>query len=175
MFESGSTLTSSPGAPLPNNTNRSHSSPHTHIRRIPYTTNAISIRRASALVGQRRCDAAGWRRGKENDVVWQWRWGPRAAAEIGEVAVGRSIAEFMAERASRGSAGRGAGPGRGASSGAGGEEGRDEELGRRRARAHREEAQKRLAALLKGFEHAAGGDLAGTTVVPHLISLSETK
>jgi hypothetical protein len=32
------------------------------------------------------------------------------------------------------------------------------------ARAHREESQKRLAALLKGVERAAGGDLAGVTV-----------
>ena len=101
--------------------------------------------------------------GEENDVVWEWRWGPRAAAEIGEVAVGRFVAEFMAERASRGGAGGGGGPGRSAGSGAGGEEGSDEELGGRRARAHRDEAQKRLAALLKGVEHAAGGDLAGAT------------
>ena len=67
-------------------------------------------------------------RGKENGVVWEWRWGPRAAAEIGEVAVGWFVAEFIAERTRRGSAGGGGGPGRGAGSGAGGEERSDEEL-----------------------------------------------
>ncbi|KAF8272190.1 MAGE family-domain-containing protein [Lactarius quietus] len=96
--------------------------------------------------------------GEENDVAWEWRWGPRAAVEIGEVAVARFVAEFMAERASGGGAAGSAG------GGAGGEEGSDEEVGGRRARAHREEAQKRLAALLKGVELAAGGDLAGPTV-----------
>lgn len=97
--------------------------------------------------------------GEENDVVWEWRWGPRAAAEIGEAAVARFVAEFMAERASGG-----AGGGRNAGGGAGGEEGSDEEVGGRGARALREEAQKRLAALLKGVELAAGGDLADPTV-----------
>ena len=108
--------------------------------------------------------AGGGGGGEENDVVWEWRWGPRAAAEIGEAAVARFVAEFMAERASRGGAGGGGGTGRSAGSGAGGEEGSDEEAGGRGARAHREEAQKRLAALLKGVELAAGGDLGGPTV-----------
>ncbi|KAH9054702.1 MAGE-domain-containing protein [Lactarius vividus] len=107
---------------------------------------------------------AGSGGGEGDDVVWEWRWGPRAAAEIGEAAVARFVAEFMAERASRGGAGGGGGPGRGAGGGAGSDEGSDEEVGGRRARAHREEAQKRLAALLKGVEHAAGGELADATV-----------
>src|SRR5580698_9946122 len=68
--------------------------------------------------------------GDENDVRWEWRWGPRAAAEIGEAAVARFVAEFMAERASGGG-----GAGRNAADGAGGEEGSDEEVGGRRARA----------------------------------------
>jgi len=42
--------------------------------------------------------------------------------------------------------------------------GGDEGVGGRRVRAHHEEAQKRLAALLKGVELAAGGDLAGGTL-----------
>ena len=50
--------------------------------------------------------------GEEIDVVWEWRWGPRAVR-----------AEFKAERASRGSAGGSGGPGRSAGSGAGGERG----------------------------------------------------
>ncbi|KAH9168580.1 MAGE-domain-containing protein [Lactarius sanguifluus] len=92
----------------------------------------------------------------ENDTVWEWRWGPRAAAEIGEAAVARFVAD-------RGGAG-GGGPGRGAGGGAGSDEGSDEEVGGRRAKAHREEAQKRLAALFKGVELAAGGELADATV-----------
>ena len=113
-------------------------------------------RRAGAGAAQQ----AGGGGGEENDVVWEWRWGPRAAAEIGEVAVARFVADFMAERASGGG-----GAGRNGGGGAGGEEeGSDEEVGGRGARAHREEAQKRLAALLKGVELAAGGDLSGPTV-----------
>ena len=60
-----------------------------------------------------------------------------------------AVGRFMAERANRGSAGRGGGPGRSAGSGAGSEDGSDEELGERRARAHREEALKRIVVLLK--------------------------
>ena len=107
--------------------------------------------------------------GEDNDVAWEWRWGPRAAAEIGEAAVAQFVAEFMAERASRrGGADADAGGaegGSGAATGAGGDgEGSDEEGGGRRGRAQREEAQKRLAALLKGVERSAGGDLSGVTV-----------
>jgi hypothetical protein len=39
----------------------------------------------------------------------------------------------------------------------------DDEAGGRGARARREDSQRRLAALLKGVERAAGGDLAGVT------------
>ncbi|KAI0247312.1 hypothetical protein BJV78DRAFT_1157261 [Lactifluus subvellereus] len=53
----------------------------------------------------------------------------------------------------------------GASAGAGGDgEGSDGEGGGRRGRAQSEEAQKRLAALLKDVKRAAGGDLSGVTV-----------
>ena len=37
--------------------------------------------------------------GEENDAIWEWRWGPRKVAEIGEVVIGRFIAEFMASAA----------------------------------------------------------------------------
>jgi len=94
--------------------------------------------------------------GEDAGVMWEWRWGPRAMAEIGETAVARFVAEFMAERA--GPAGRA--PGDGGADG----DASDEEGGGRRGRAHREEAQKRLAALLKGVERSAGGELAGVTV-----------
>jgi len=34
--------------------------------------------------------------GEENEVAWERRWGPRAAAQIGEVAVARFITDFVA-------------------------------------------------------------------------------
>ncbi|KAI0295323.1 MAGE family-domain-containing protein, partial [Multifurca ochricompacta] len=92
--------------------------------------------------------AQGGGGGEENDVAWEWRWGPRAAAEIGEAAVAQFVAEFMAERASR----------------AGNGEGSDEDVGRRKTKAYREDARKRLAALLRSVERAAGGELAGVSV-----------
>jgi hypothetical protein len=98
--------------------------------------------------------------GDDNDAAWEWRWGPRAVAEIGEAAVASFVAEFMAERASGGGGPRGSAAGDGAGDG----DVSDEEGGGRTAGAHREEAQRRLAALFKGVERAAGGDLAGVTV-----------
>ena len=105
--------------------------------------------------------------GGEDDVAWEWRWGPRAMAEIGEAAIGHFVAEFMAERASggggAGAGGGGSGSGGRAAAGDGGGDGEvsDDETGGRGARARCEDAQRRLAVLLKGVERAAGGDLAG--------------
>jgi len=82
-------------------------------------------------------------------------------AEIGEAAVAHFVAEFMAERASRG--GR---PGGRAATGDGdgdGEVSDEEGGGIRRERTHGEEAQRKLAVLLKGVERAAGAELAGVT------------
>lgn len=103
--------------------------------------------------------------GEDNDVAWEWRWGPRAMAEIGEEAIARFVAEFMAERASGGGGAGGGGSGSGGRAAAGGGDGEvsDDEAGGRGARARREDAQRRLATLLKGVERAAGGDLAGVT------------
>ncbi len=96
--------------------------------------------------------------GDEGDVAWEWRWGPRAMAEIGETAVAHFVAEFMAERASGGGGGGGGSSssgGRTAAGGGGGDgEVSDDEAGGRGGK---------LAALLKGVECAAGGDLAGVT------------
>ncbi|KAH9992547.1 MAGE family-domain-containing protein, partial [Russula compacta] len=110
--------------------------------------------------------------GEESDVAWEWRWGPRALAEIGEVAVARFVAEFMAERASSRGGSTGGGPaGRVASNGGGigdGEASEEEGEGEgdggrgrgRRTGARGEEAQRRLAALLRGVERARAGSLA---------------
>ena len=103
--------------------------------------------------------------GEDSDVAWEWRWGPRAASEIGEAAVAGFVAEFLAERTSRGVGAGPGGVGGSSTSGGGGDgDGSDEEGGGRRGRAHREDAKKRLAALLKGIERAAGGNLSGITV-----------
>jgi len=34
--------------------------------------------------------------GEDNDVAWEWRWGPHAMAEISKTAIAHFIAEFMA-------------------------------------------------------------------------------
>ena len=105
--------------------------------------------------------------GEDNDAAWEWRWGPRAMAEIGEEAIAHFVAEFMAERASGGGGAGGGGGGSGgrAAAGDGGGDGEvsDDEAGGRGARARREDAQRRLVTLLKGVERAAGGDLTGVT------------
>jgi melanoma-associated antigen len=102
--------------------------------------------------------------GEDSDVAWEWRWGPRAASEIGEAAVAGFVAEFLAERTSRGVGGGPGGAGGSTSGGGGDGDGSDEDVGDRRGRAHREDAKKRLAALLKSVERAAGGDLSDITV-----------
>jgi len=88
-------------------------------------------------------------------------------AEIGEEAIAHFVAEFMAERASGGGGAGGGGSGSGgrAAAGDGGGDGEvsDDEAGGRGARARREDAQRRLVALLKGVERAAGAELAGVT------------
>jgi hypothetical protein len=64
--------------------------------------------------------------------------------EIVEAAVAQFVAQFMTKRASRGGGSAGAGAG-------------GDSEGMRRLRAEREEAQKRLAALLKGVERLRAG------------------
>jgi len=96
--------------------------------------------------------------GDDNDAEHGSGGGARAA-EISEAAVARFVAEFMAERASGGGGARGSAAGDGGGDGEVSDEGSTHT-----ARVHREESQRRLAALLKGVERAAGGDLAGVTV-----------
>ncbi|KAA1473317.1 MAGE-domain-containing protein [Dentipellis sp. KUC8613] len=84
----------------------------------------------------------------DGETTWEWRWGPRAGAEVGEVAIARFVAEFMAERGAAGAA-----------DGSDDEEEGGQE-GRRKRKKRAEEAQRRLTALTKGIEKAAGGELA---------------
>ena len=82
----------------------------------------------------------------DGEVAWEWRWGARAMTEIGEAPVARFVAEFIAERM--------------ASNDSGSEDEDDDgEAARKRAKKRKEEANKRLDALTKGIEKAAGGDL----------------
>ncbi|ETW76530.1 hypothetical protein HETIRDRAFT_455067 [Heterobasidion irregulare TC 32-1] len=82
----------------------------------------------------------------DGEVAWEWRWGVRAMTEIGEAPVARFVAEFIAERMASNDS-----------------ESEDEddngEAARKRAKKRKEEANKRLDALTKGIEKAAGGDL----------------
>ncbi|KAI0321546.1 MAGE family-domain-containing protein [Amylostereum chailletii] len=79
-------------------------------------------------------------------ATFEWRWGPRAGAEVGEKAIARFVAEFMAER--RGEV----------------EESSDEDeeprARKQRQRQRDEDAQKRLDMMMRGIERASGGDLA---------------
>lgn len=77
---------------------------------------------------------------------FEWRWGPRAIAEIGEQAVARFVADFMVER-------------RQEVLEVSSDE--DEGLGRRRERGRggRDNAEARMEKMLKGIETAAGGTL----------------
>ncbi|KAI0052835.1 MAGE-domain-containing protein [Auriscalpium vulgare] len=78
----------------------------------------------------------------------EWRWGPRAAAEVGEAGVARFVAEFMADRM-------------GGEAADGGESDDDMDAGQRRRveKKRKEEAQKRLEGLARSIERAAGGEL----------------
>ena len=80
----------------------------------------------------------------DGEAAWEWRWGPRAASEVGEAGIARFVAGFMADRLAGGD-----------------DENSDDETGDARMRRRRsEEHKKRLAALMKGIERAAGGELA---------------
>lgn len=83
----------------------------------------------------------------DGDAAFEWRWGPRATAEVGEMGIGKFVADFLEERM------READP----------EDDDDDmdERAARKARQNREEqSAKRMEALVRGIERAAGGSLA---------------
>lgn len=73
--------------------------------------------------------------GDDGGAVFEWRWGGRAMAEVGEKAIARFVAEFMVER-----------PGDDSEEEDGG--GQQDEDGSRK---------KQLDAIMKGIERAAAG------------------
>ncbi|KAH8113089.1 MAGE-domain-containing protein [Phellopilus nigrolimitatus] len=87
-------------------------------------------------------------RGNDNDdegASYEWRWGARAYAEVGEKALARFVAEFMAERVLLGAAG-------------GGGDDDDDETQRRIP--DEEERERVLENMLKDITRAAGGRLS---------------
>ncbi|KAK7696489.1 hypothetical protein QCA50_001146 [Cerrena zonata] len=54
-------------------------------------------RAAGASQAPKRTSGGGWG-GDEDDNQYEWRWGPRAFAEVGEVAIAQFVAEFMVLR-----------------------------------------------------------------------------
>lgn len=79
--------------------------------------------------------------------AFEWRWGPRAMAEVGEMGIGKFVADFLEERMREADF-----------------EDDDEDMDERaaqKARQKREEqSAKRMEALVRGIERAAGGPLA---------------
>ncbi|KAI0686462.1 MAGE family-domain-containing protein [Cytidiella melzeri] len=81
--------------------------------------------------------------GEDEGDTWEWKWGPRAMAEIGEADMARFVAEFMVDSSMMG------------------EEDDDGE-----ARAVNEaRRKKKLETMMKGVERASGGDLVDVAVV----------
>ena len=81
----------------------------------------------------------------EEDAVYEWKWGTRAHAEVGEEAIGQFIGEFMVERALKDKEA---------------EEDADNNNGKKRKpRNIEEERDKMLETMMKGISRAAGGSL----------------
>lgn len=87
----------------------------------------------------------------EEDAVYEWKWGPRAHAEVGEEAVAQFIGEFMVERALKDKEV---------------EEEAEAENGRGRKNKTQnieEDKEKMLETMMKGITRAAGGNLNSLT------------
>lgn len=78
--------------------------------------------------------AAATQNGNAEEIAFEWRWGPRSMAEVGEADIARFVSEFMVERG-RAEAG----------------EDDDEEV---------PQTQKTTDAMYKGIERSAGGELS---------------
>ena len=103
--------------------------------------------RVSGAPGKRGRGAASQAQNDNEGDAYEWRWGPRAFAEVGELGIARFVAEFMAERRA-----------------APGVESSDDEEGDARARRARkkqreEDSEKKLQVMMRGIERAAGGEL----------------
>ena len=77
-------------------------------------------------------------------MTYEWRWGARSHAEVGEQALAAFVAEFMAERTLRDQD----------------DDDDDEGDGRRHTQ---QEAEKIVATIMKDIKRAAGGQLKDIT------------
>ncbi|VDB83147.1 unnamed protein product [Peniophora sp. CBMAI 1063] len=103
--------------------------------------------RVGGAPGKRGRGAASQAQNDNEGDAYEWRWGPRAFAEVGELGIARFVAELMAERRA-----------------APGVESSDDDEGDTRARRARkkqreDDSEKKLQAMMRGIERAAGGEL----------------
>lgn len=108
----------------------------------------VRIGESKAATGKRRGRVSatqGAGNGEDNAQAFEWHWGNRAHAEVGEQAVADFVGEFMVERLRLAE-----------------DEDEDEEGGRRRKgkQKQKEGMEKRLETMVKAIERAAGGNLS---------------
>ncbi|KAI0808911.1 hypothetical protein BC629DRAFT_1590026 [Irpex lacteus] len=104
------------------------------------------IGEAKPATKKRGRGAPGGTNNDEEGETWEWRWGPRAMAEVGEKDLAGFVAEFMVGRALVGG------------DGDGDEEEEEQEVSE-------EKRRKDLEGMLRGVERASGGDLVDCGVV----------
>lgn len=60
------------------------------------------IGEAKGVAGKKRGRGAGSSKTQQTDDnqanIWEWKWGPRAMSEVGEVGIAQFVAEFMVQR-----------------------------------------------------------------------------
>lgn len=81
----------------------------------------------------------------DEGVTFEWRWGARSHAEVGEQAIAQFVAEFMAERMLRN------------------EDEDEEDDDARRAAANQKKGERLVTSVLKDITRAAGGQLRDLT------------
>lgn len=90
--------------------------------------------------------------GQDEGTKWEWKWGPRAHAEVGELAIARFVAEFMVRKPGSSSRRVSSGDGDG-EEGDGDGDGDGEEDGG--------EGERKVVAMVGAIKRAAGGELLG--------------
>ncbi len=107
------------------------------------------------LGGNAQAKSTQGKRGRQSkdddeDAVYEWKWGTRAHAEVGEEAVAQFIGEFMVERTLKDQEE---------------EEETDNTRGRnKKAQNVDEEKDKMLQSIMKGITRSAGGSLNSLTL-----------
>jgi melanoma-associated antigen len=99
--------------------------------------------------GGKRGRAAAAKQGGAEDAQYEWRWGPRASAEIGELGIARFVADFMVERKQH--------DGRVTEDE---DEDDDPRARREREKKRQAEAKSKLSKVMTSIERSAGGALS---------------